>query len=160
MGPGMGHCRGPGTPPSGPRRGRMARIRRSAWAAIEIPGYLSPAPSDPLLGLWVRAVRTFPQRSAGRPGSPADLLFSERPKHKPYPRPPPHYRRSRLLVEAGRRWEVEGVTAESDEVVTRLDRGVGLITLNRPRSASGSSPTSVGRSCWPGRRARWDSMPP
>src|SRR5436309_1295167 len=56
MGPGMGHCRGPGTPASGPRRGRIARIRRSAWAAIEIPGYLSPAPSDPLLGLWVRAV--------------------------------------------------------------------------------------------------------
>src|SRR5437588_10553669 len=75
MGPGMGHCRDPGTPASGPRRGRIARIRRSAWAANEIPGYLSPAPSDPLLWLWVRAVRTPTQRPACRQGSQRTCCF-------------------------------------------------------------------------------------
>jgi enoyl-CoA hydratase len=42
-----------------------------------------------------------------------------------------------LLVETGRRWEAGALTeeaAEPDEVLTRVDGGVGLITLNRPKA--------------------------
>jgi enoyl-CoA hydratase len=67
-----------------------------------------------------------------RPGSQRSWGFADcsglecccRVKHKPYPRVPLSWQRSRLLV----------VAEESDEVLTRVDNGVGLITLNRPKA--------------------------
>ena len=45
----------------------------------------------------------------------------------------------------GRSRVTEAVTGESDEVLTRVDGGVGFVTLNRPKAINSLNQTMVER---------------
>src|SRR5271165_4989154 len=98
-------------------RCRTARIPPAAWAANEIPGCWSPAPSDPLVIVKFREQPSNERRTAPgsrRSRSSANLTRGRDP--------------------ARHDLDCSGVAADTDEILARVDRGVGFLTLNRPRA--------------------------